>query len=275
MLSFQLKALSQLSQVSTSQATSQAPSTPGPSTQASTRNNSLSPTPATRRSSKQQLLETIEARKRVTFEVDFALVGREHSFKKRTTRSIKSSRISWIYLHGMALEKDGKDKHWICKACYENGTAKVLVATSTTSCIKHLATHGFYPPGTQPLNSGADGTVDAWVEGVHPLQAERWRESFIDWITHDDITFEQGASPRLRRVIISGGPSVQHLLPSARTVRAWLISTYNERLQDVKKYLANSRSKINLSFDGWRIGSHCSELLVTGSIKTPSSRRAY
>jgi hypothetical protein len=34
-------------------------------------------------------------------------------------------------------------------------------------------------------------------------------------------------------------------------VRAWLISTYNERLKDVKKYLANSRSKINLSFDGW------------------------
>jgi hypothetical protein len=107
-----------------------------------------------------------------------------------------------------------------CKACYDNGTAKVLVATSTTSCIKHLATHGFYPPGTQPPNAGADGTVDAWVEGVHPLQAERWRESFIDWITHDDITFEQAASPRLRRVIISGCPSVQHLLPSARTVRA-------------------------------------------------------
>jgi hypothetical protein len=52
------------------------------------------------------------------------------------------------------------------------------------------------------------------------LQAERWREHFINWITHDDITFEQAASLRLRKVILGGGPIIQHLLPSARTVRS-------------------------------------------------------
>ena len=96
------------------------------------------------------------------------------------------------------------------------------------------------------------------------MQAERWREHFIDWITHDDITFEQAASPRLRQVILGGGPIIQHLLPSARTVRSWLINTYRERFEDVKKCLASSRSKINLSFDAWSSPNRLSLLGVVG-----------
>ena len=93
--------------------------------------------------------------------------------------------------------------------------------------------------------------MDDYLEGVHPLQAEQWRADFIDWIAHDDITFEQAASIRLRKVILGGGRHLQHLLPSARTVRSWLANTYHERFEDVKKCLASSYSKINLSFDGW------------------------
>jgi hypothetical protein len=131
--------------------------------------------------------DTIEAKKRVAFEIDFAWIGQDYSYGKRTHRSIKNSRVSWIYLHGMELaSKENKDKHWTCKLCYEASKPKVLVASSTASASRHLLTHDLYPPGKRPINN----TVDAWVEGVHPLQAERWREHFIDWITHDDITFE-------------------------------------------------------------------------------------
>jgi hypothetical protein len=106
--------------------------------------------------------------------------------------------------------------------------------------------------------------VDRYFEGVHPLQAERWREDFLNWITHDDITFEQAASPWLRKVILGGGPHVQHLLPSARTVRAWVMNTYNERIGDVKESLANARSKVTLSFDAWSSPNHYSLLGVVG-----------
>jgi hypothetical protein len=96
-----------------------------------------------------------------------------------------------------------------------------MVATSTASCSKHLATHNIYPPGVQPPSvNGTNGKVDAYLEGVHPLHAELWREHFIDWIAHDDIAFEQAAGSRLRKVILGGGPRVQHLLPSACTVRS-------------------------------------------------------
>jgi hypothetical protein len=186
----------------------------------------------------------------VFFEVDFELVGYKYSHRKCTQRSIKHSRMLWIYLHGIELEKEKDDKHWICKLCYEAGKPKIMVAISTASYSKHLATHNIYLPGVQPPGAnGTNSTVDVYLEGVHPLHVERWREHFIDWIAYDDITFEQAASSRLRKVILGGGPQVQHLLPSARIVRLWLINTYYERFEDVRKCLASSRSKINLSFD--------------------------
>jgi hypothetical protein len=86
----------------------------------------------------------------------------------------KHSRMLWIYLQGMDLEKEKDDKHWTCKLCYEIGKHRIMVATSTASCSKHLATHNIYPPGVQPPSvNGTNGTVDAYLEGVHPLQAER------------------------------------------------------------------------------------------------------
>jgi hypothetical protein len=101
-----------------------------------------------------------------------------------------------------------------------------------------------------------------YLEEQHPLAAERWREDFINWITHDDITFEQAASPWLRKVIINGGKHIANLLPCSRTVRTWIMNTYHERVADVKRSLANSRSKINLSFDAWSSPNHRSLLGV-------------
>lgn len=37
--------------------------------------------------------------------------------------------------------------------------------------------------------------MDTYLEGVYPLQAKQWREDFINWITYDNISFEQSASP--------------------------------------------------------------------------------
>jgi hypothetical protein len=55
----------------------------------------------------------------------------------------------------------------------------------------------------------------------------------------------------LRKVIINEGRHVANLLPCSRTVRTWIINTYHERVADVKRSLASSRSRINLSFDAW------------------------
>jgi hypothetical protein len=166
-------------------------------------------------------------------------------------------------MHGAELEKkDDKGRHWLCKICYDSGTRKIMAADSTGSCSRHLNTaHGTYAPGAQPPTVG--GTVDNYLESMHPMHAERWREDFINWIAHDDITFKQAASPWLRKVILGGTPSIERLLPCARTVRAWLLSTYNERITDVRSSLDSSRSRIHLSLDAW---SSPNRLLLLGMV---------
>jgi hypothetical protein len=103
-------------------------------------------------------------------------------------------------------------------------------------------------------------SMNSYLEAQHPLQAERWRTDFMSWITHDDITWEQAASPYLHKVILNGGAHVKHLLPCARTVRSWVMGTYHERIRDVKEALSKARSRINLSFDAWSSPNHLSLL---------------
>ena len=140
--------------------------------------------------------------RRVFFEVDFDLVGYEYSMPSRTFRAIKHSQVSWIYLHGVELEKE-KGRYWLCKVCYDIGKSKVMAAVSTGAISRHLTTHGIYLPGTTLADSNT--TVDVFLEGQHPLQAERWHEHFVNWIAHDNISFEQAASPLLRKVILGRG----------------------------------------------------------------------
>jgi hypothetical protein len=164
MLPFAPKTASQLSQILTTRRRTpdipvEAPSH-GSTREPSEEPSQKSPTPSSRqpsslassRTPSSRHKDTIEAKKRVAFEVDFARIGQEYSYGKRTHRSIKNSRVSWIYLHGMELaSKENKDKHWICKLCYEAGKPKVLVASSTASASRHLLTHDLYPPGQRPI----------------------------------------------------------------------------------------------------------------------------
>jgi hypothetical protein len=164
----------------------------------------------------------------------------------------------------MELErKKDHAKHWLCKYCYEGSPSKIkaMASDSTSSCSNHLGSdHSIYQPGKGPAPANTATIMNTYLEDVAPLAAEKWREHFINWITHDDITFEQAASPWLRKVIINGGPHVIHLLPCATTVRTWIMNTYYERVADVKKSLVMSRSKINLSFDAWSSPNHRSLL---------------
>jgi hypothetical protein len=55
---------------------------------------------------------------------------------------------------------------------------------------------------------------------------------------------------------------VKDLLPSRNTIRSWLLSTYTERLSDVKNSILNARSKIVLSLDSWLAPNNLSLLGV-------------
>jgi hypothetical protein len=204
----------------------------------------------------------ISAYRRVEFKPELKQLDGEYRHRLRTKQAFFNAPISWIYLHGIELERKSDKrwhKHWLYKHCYDAGKMKSFAADSTWSASRHLeGAYGIYPPGVEPP-AGLD-RLDSYLEAVHPLRAERWRVDFMNWIAYDNITFEQAASEHLRKVILGGGPEVARLLPCARTVRSWLLTTYEERIADVRKSLAMARSKINLSFDAWSSPNHRSLL---------------
>jgi hypothetical protein len=103
---------------------------------------------------------------------------RHRSCKKR---SVFQSKISWIYLHGIELEKRGTKgdytKHWLCKLCYNGGTIKIMAASSTCSAQRHLKgdPHSIYALGVIPPTAPKVGmsSLNSYLEAQHPLQAER------------------------------------------------------------------------------------------------------
>lgn len=91
----------------------------------------------------------IPAEKRVTFPLDFNVIGIQYRVRLRSLRSINNCRISWIYLHGMELEKmhngTSVGRYWICKVCYDDGRIRVMPCESTSSCASHLNGHRIWP----------------------------------------------------------------------------------------------------------------------------------
>lgn len=196
----------------------------------------------------------------------------EYRIRARTTRGVGKSKISWIWLHGVELERKCQgawtERYWLCKHCFDSGDPKALAVSATSSCIMHLyQKHKILPPGS--ISSESTSAITSFVEIQQypqqvPLQAERWCNHYINWIAATDTTFEEAANPFLREVIINGGPHAKGLLPSRKTVRSWLLNTYYERLDEVKEQLANSRSCITLSLDGWSTPNDISMLGVVG-----------
>ena len=233
---------------------SPSPSTSNPSALAST------PVPSTEVDDDDDEEEEIDTRNtvlastRCTFTVPLhrpELSGYRRCF--RSNRRLGGNKISWIYLHGVELEKRGPSgkwiKHWICRYCHEQGRIKVMNAQASTNCTRHLNDqHGI---GLERLEESvqAQGRIEGFMD--EHLWEERWREDYVNWIAKDDITLSQATSPHLQRLLARSGPKVTNLLPQRSSARRWLMDAYEQRKPEVAESLHTSLSDVSLSFDGW------------------------
>lgn len=210
----------------------------------------------------------IFASRRCHFRVDFSGDLDGYRVRPRTLRALGQGKISWIYLHGIEIEKKNEKgiwkRYWLCKHCHDDGIRKPRPNASTTSCSTHLSKHQIYPPGQGPQTPIPPSIDDFLDDQQHPLFAQRWQMAFIDWVVETDTTFEEATHPALRKLILTGCPIVKGLLPSRNTIRSWLMSTYSDCQFDVKESLHTARSKVVLSLDAWSAPNHLSLLGVVG-----------
>lgn len=146
--------------------------------------------------------------------------------------AVLAALASFIYKHGLQLERKApnglyKGKYWLCKHCHDRKKTKApLAATATSQSIVHLQ---------KWHNIGSSGVLDEPPQSTiphltptphfdrHKPTVEAFIDNFIHWVVEEDVTFSQASSDRLRQLIAAGGPEMATLIPSANTVRAWII----------------------------------------------------
>jgi hypothetical protein len=107
------------------------------------------------------------------------------------------------------------------------------------------------PPS--PANSDDSSSSTQCYNLVTPFLAGQWKAAFMEWVLVDDITFRQSSSAKLKSLFSSLNPLVEPLFPdSHNTTRQWVLDLYKEKKPLIRTQVANAKSQIHLTFDGWK-----------------------
>jgi hypothetical protein len=91
-----------------------------------------------------------------------------------------------------------------------------------------------------------------------------FKNAFLEWVILDDIKHRKAASPRLKRLFtIANNQAAKNLLEDT-TVAQWVHDMFNQFEPEVIEEIANARSRISISFDGW--GSKHEKISVIGVV---------
>jgi len=194
-------------------------------------------------------------------------------YRPRNKRYVNTSFLpSPIYRHGADIIDEGRKRWWVCQRCHlaRRYSEGVYPAESTTGAIRHLrAFHHIIvnrdgqdetvqgPLLRSPyIARGSDtnlppftvATTDSSATSSQiPFNHDKYKDFYIDWIIHDNITFRQASSPFLKR--IATAPEL--LADSHTTISNWVVKLHGERKDQVESLLHQSVSKINISCDLW------------------------
>jgi len=200
-----------------------------------------------------------------------------------------------IYRHGADVIDEDHKRWWVCQRCHltKRYSEGVYPAESTTGAIRHLrAFHNivvnregqdetiqgpllrspYIARGSNTTPPLTVATTDSNATSSRiPFSHDKYKDFYIDWIVHDNITFRQATSPFLKR--IATAPEL--LANSHVTISDWVLKLYRERKGHIKSLLRQSVSKINISCDLWTGGNKRNYLGVVahwiapdGSLKT-------
>lgn len=183
----------------------------------------------------------------------------------------KQPLTSWVWRHGEPVTriKDGRSL-WLCRLCYEQPGSQGLElrsAKSTNRPRDHLVDrHRFNEKGEKlPEGSKKRKRGDGQQQDVLQLlqQQEKadksildragWQAAYLEWTIGDDVSLRKSTSERLRRLLTNQRPVLESIVPRSQdTTRRWVMQLFERTKPAIQRSLARSRSKITLSFDGWK-----------------------
>lgn len=223
----------------------------------------------------------IQAKQMVSFPIvhERLLPWGKYAQRMKTKHNTASNRVSWIWLHGMEIakydnrKKTHKGRYFLCHECHKanDEDKQVWSARSTDTIAQHLQNiHHFVKPGKNNARTRAADEVhnnanyNALMESLPDSYGREFVRKFLNWTTRWDLTYRQAAADDLHEVILNGGPLVANLLPSARTLRNWIMAEFDARGATIQDSIDTALSRVAGSMDIWTTGNDLQLLAFVG-----------
>ena len=86
----------------------------------------------------------------------------------------------------------------------------------------------------------------------------------MEWVILDNVKHRKAVSKRLKRVFKIANIQASSSIPNHKTVSTWIYELFKHFEPVIIREIANTRSKISITFDGW--GSKHEKISVIGVV---------
>lgn len=186
---------------------------------------------------------------------------------------------SFIYKYGYRLQhRVSKRIYWECAYCHQRSIpgGRFDITTATSASKRHLAEnktgHGYDKHGEITFETKkrkatvlellhdrhtiSQGLANDFIGGFN---AKRFKQSVIEWITANNHPLREVETPAFRSMIAAANPDAESCIwKNHQSIRVHIMADYKAYQLAVCDELANARSKLHFSFNGWTTRSESS-----------------
>jgi hypothetical protein len=184
---------------------------------------------------------------------------------KLADQSIRDRR-SWIWKHAHDVQDPNGKRYWLCKYCHKTRVPNSIKTHryddgTTSHQSKHLEKlHKIIKNGSKQTDFDDGTTLDSQVavslKRSHTAESENLKTAYINWVVLDKITLRQSVSESFKRLMTAANPNLAYYLPlSKETTRSWIIKSYQHHTTTICESIKSARSRISITFDGWKSDS--------------------
>lgn len=125
------------------------------------------------------------------------------------------------------------------------------------TCGILIKVYSIYPPSQEVSSYKRPAAFDAFQPQkrarLQPLNLKHFNKALIKWAVLDQHSLRKATSNNLYELLKTINPDAANLLYSSyNSLRQKIVELYNRRINTTKGFLAEAKSKVNLSFDIWR-----------------------
>lgn len=194
----------------------------------------------------------------------------------KPTPKPKKPYAAWIWQLGEPVTKNSNgETYWMCRICYKDSVKHphdsfIFKADPTALAQRHMVHHGYNLKGNKlkysekRKNKDMKDLLEQQETANNTIFDDAgWRRCYIAWVVCDAISLRQATSKRHEDLLTFQHPRLQRCVSASHTTgHDWIIQYYRKNKDQVIKGTSSARSRITISFDGWKTANDLDLLAI-------------